>query len=165
MILEMTATALISYGTLASRGCSETARFVDEQADRGRRHLDGSFTFGLRSRGVYEALCSAYAECHEPNWDGYGAEPIAEDTYRFANRFLESLPPGTPPPSVGAEADGHLTFEWYRSTDRLLSVSVSPEGMIYYAALLGRSKRSGTEPFRGDVPEDVMRVIHRLFGA
>ena len=130
MILEMTASALISYGALASQGTSETARFVAEEANRGRRQLGESFALGLRARGVFEAL-----------------------------------PLGTPPPTVGAETDGHLTLEWYRSTNRVLSVSVSPEGLIYYAALLGTSKRSGTEPFRGEIPEDIMRITHRLFAA
>ena len=165
MILEMTASALISYGALASQGTSETARFVAEEANRGRRQLGESFALGLRARGVFEALCSVYEECSERNWDGYGAEPVSAEAYRLAYRFLEALPLGTPPPTVGAETDGHLTLEWYRSTNRVLSVSVSPEGLIYYAALLGTSKRSGTEPFRGEIPEDIMRITHRLFAA
>lgn len=165
MITEKKGTFPISPGALASRGSSETARFVDEQAGLGRRQLEESITFGLRFKGVYEALYTVYAECQKPNWDGYGAEPVAAETYRLAYRLLESLPLGTPPPSVGAEADGHLTLEWYRSTSRVLSVSVSPEGMIYYAALVGTSKRSGTEAFQGEVPEDVIRIVQRLYTA
>jgi hypothetical protein len=110
-----------------------------------------------------QALRTSHAECQQPNWDGYGTEPVAEDTYRFAYRFLESLPLGTPSSSVGAEADGHLTFEWYQGTDRLLSVSINPDGIIYYAALLGRSKRFGTGAFHGEVPENVLSIIRKLY--
>jgi hypothetical protein len=165
VILEMTASALLSYGAPASQGFSETARLVEELAGAGRRHLDNSFTFGLRDHGSYEALFSISEECREANWDGYGAEAVSVAAYRLAYRFLESLPLGVPAPSVGAEADGHLTLEWYRSTDRLLSVSIGPEGVVYYAALLGASKRSGTEPFHGEVPDDIVRIIRRLFAA
>ena len=103
-----------------------------------------------------------YEECKNPNWDGYGAEPVSEDTYRVAYHFLESLPLGTPAPSVGVEADGHLTFEWYRSPDKVLSVSIGPDGMTYFAALLGDSRRSGTEPFYGEVSDDILKIIRRL---
>lgn len=161
----MTASALLCYGAPASQGYSDTARLVEELAGAGRRHLDNSFTFGLRTRGIYDDLYSISEEFRESNWDGYGAEPVSEAAYRFTYQFLESLPLGIPAPSVGAEADGHLTLEWYRSPDRLLSVSVGPDGVVYYAALLGASKRSGTEPFNGEVPEDIVRIIRRLFAA
>ncbi len=104
-------------------------------------------------------------ECQEPNWDGYVAEPVSAETYRLACKFLKSLPLGTPAPSMGAEADGHLTLEWYLNPNRVLSVSVSPEGMIYWAALLGSSKRSGTEAFQGEVPEDMIRIVQHLYSA
>jgi len=161
----MTATALLSCSHLVSRGTSETAKFIAEQAQLGRRQLEDSFAFGLRAKRVFDELCTVYEQCQEPNWDGYGAEPISEATYRHAFKFLEALPLGTPPPSVGSEGDGHLTLEWYRNPNRVLSVSISPDAMIYFAALLGSSKRSGTEPFFGEVPDEVLQIIYRLFPA
>ncbi len=165
MILEMTASALFSFGTVPSRGFSETARFVAAQTEQGRRLLQDSYSLGLGGKGVFDDLSGVAEECRTPNWDGYGAASVSEETFRQAYRFLEALPLGTPPPSVGAEPDGHLTLEWYRSPRRTLSVSVSPEGDLHYAALLGPSKAYGTEPFFGEVPRVILDLIHQVSAA
>jgi hypothetical protein len=117
------------------------------------------------AKGVFDELCSVADECHSPNWDGYGALPITDETYRLAFRFLEVLPPGTPAPSVGAEPDGHITLEWYSSPTRTLSVSVSPEGELHYAALIGPAKAYGTELFLGASPKVIVDLIHRVMAA
>ena len=104
-------------------------------------------------------------ECGSPNWDGYGAAPVIEETLRQGYRFLAALPLGTPAPSVGAEPDGHIVFEWYHSPRRTLSVSVSSEGELHYAALLGLSKAHGTEPFFGEVPQAILDLIRRVVSA
>jgi len=163
MIREMAASLLISTGTVSSRGVSDAALYVEAMAGEGRRRLQESYSFGMIGKGVFDELCRIFEDCRTPNWDGYGAEAVSDETYRWAYRFLEALPLGTRAPSVGVEADGHLTFEWYRSRSSLLSVSVSPEGVLYYAALLGSSKRSGTEAFFGEMPADIVSIIHRLF--
>src|SRR6267143_20654 len=95
-------------------------------------------------------------ECDAANWDGYGAAPVAKQTYSHARSFLDALPIGTPIPTVGAEPDGHLTFEWYRSSRRLLSASVSPEGELHYAALIGPATAYGTEPFASEAPQAIL---------
>ena len=165
MIIEMAATTLISIGSVSTRGVSDAALYVEARAGEGRRRLQESYSFGMISKGVFDELCRTFEECRTPDWDGYGAEPVLEDTYRWAYRFLERLPLGTRAPSVGVEADGHLTLEWYRSPSRLLSVSITPEGVLYYAALLGSSKRSGTEPFSGEAPAEILQIIHKLLPA
>jgi hypothetical protein len=99
---------------------------------------------------VFEELLKALEECREPNWDGYGAQSVCEETYHLAHQFLTALPLSIPVRSIGAEPDGQITVEWYRSPQRTLSVSISPDGEFLCAALLGRSefagrKRSGLE--------------------
>lgn len=167
MILEMTASAIIYSGALAlpSRGTSETALFVSQQTEAGLDLLKNSVTFGLSSKKVLEELTLTFEECRESNWDGYQAEPVSDETYQLAVQLLKALPLGTSTPAIGAEPDGHLTMEWYRSTHRTLSVSISPESEIHYAALVGTSKAYGTEPFFGDVPETVMNLINRIMTA
>lgn len=162
MTLEITPSALISYGTLASHGNSDTALFVDEKAREGRRHLQESRVLGLRGMGAFDGLLQVYTECLEPDWDGYGAMPVSEAAYQLAYQFLETFPLGTPLPSFGAEPDGHLTMEWHRSSGWTLSISISSEGELHYAALLGTRKAYGTEPFAGDAPRTVMDLIHRV---
>ena len=162
MMLEMIPSALVSYGVPASRGTSDIARFVAEEAQRGRSRLQESFTFGLRAKGAFDELWQVYEECREPNWDGYNALPVTEAAYQLAYQFLEALPLSTTPPSFGAEPDGHITLEWHRSPRRTLSVSISPEGDLHYAALLGDSKAYGTEPFFREAPKAIVDLIYRV---
>jgi hypothetical protein len=113
-------------------------------------------------KGVFEELLKTFEECREPNWDGYGAQSVREETYQLAYQVLATLPPTTPAPSLGAEPDGHITVEWYRSPRRTLSVSISPHGDLHYAALLGSAKACGTEPLTGAVPKVVADLIQRV---
>ncbi|MEX0828664.1 MAG: hypothetical protein WD032_00290 [Nitrospirales bacterium] len=110
----------------------------------------------------FDELFETFEECREPNWDGYGAQPVCNETYRLACEFLTAFPGDTPAPSVGAEPDGHLTVEWYRSPERTLSVSISADGNLHFAALLGVTKAYGTEPFVGEVPKIISDLIHRV---
>jgi hypothetical protein len=161
-MLETRPSALMFFGPSGSRATSDTARFVSEQASWGRRHLQKSFTLGLRGKGVFDDLSQVYEECLKVNWDGYSALPVKDETYRLAYELLEAFPLSTPVPSIGAEPDGQLTLEWYCSPRRILSVSVSPEGELHYAALLGESRAYGTEPFFGEAPQVIVDLIHRV---
>lgn len=165
MIIEMAASTVLSFGAVPTYGASETARFVAEQAEQGRRQLQASFSFGMDGRGVLEELYSVTKGCLVGDWDGYGAAPVRAEVFTLACRFLEALPFGVQAPSVGAEPDGQLTLEWYRSPRRLLSVSISPDGDLHYAALLGPNKAYGTEAFYGEVPRPILDLIHRVQAA
>jgi hypothetical protein len=35
----------------------------------------------MANRGVFEELFQTFKECREPNWDGYGAQPVSDETY------------------------------------------------------------------------------------
>jgi hypothetical protein len=143
-------------------GASDTAYFIAERAQRSREHLQNSQSFGIGRKRVLEDLVRVAEECRSENWDGYGAAPITNETFWQAYHFLSALPLGFRNPSVGAEPDGHLTFEWHRSSRRTLSVSISPEGDLHYAALIGFSKAYGTEPFSGTVPKIILELIQRV---
>jgi len=113
--------------------------------------------------GVFEELLKTFEECCEPNWDGYGAQAVCDETYHLAHQFVAALPLGTPVPSIGADPDGHLTVEWYRSPQRTLSVSISPDGELHYAALLGTGRICGTEAFRDKIPQVLSELIARVY--
>jgi hypothetical protein len=148
---------------LTTAGVSQTALRLNEQARESRLHFENSFTFGAPLERCKHDLCKVFEECNESNWDGYGAEPVSVESYRNAFMFLEALGVAECLPSVSAEPDGHLTFEWYRGPRRSLSVSVSPTGELHYAALFGPSKAFGTETFIGDVPKAILDLIHRVY--
>jgi hypothetical protein len=113
-------------------------------------------------QGVFAELLKTFEECRERNWDGYGARPVLGATYQLAQKFLEAVQPGTPAPSIGAEPDGHITVEWHRSSQRTLSVSISPNGDLHYAALLGKERICGTEMFRARMPQALSDLIARI---
>ncbi len=165
MITELTASTLIPLGMLTTPGASETAHFVEHQTEVGRRHLQDSHFFGMAGKGAFAELWEVWDESRKENWDGYGAMRVLNSTVLHAHRFLDALPLGTAAPSVAAEADGNLSFEWYKNSNWLLSVSISADEMLYYAAILGSSRRSGTEPFVGEVSEDILNLINRVQSA
>jgi len=88
---------------------------------------------------------------------------VSHDTYLNAYRFLESLPLGIQAPSIGVEPDGHITMEWYKAPRQTISVSVSPDGFLYYSALLGLRRANGAEPFFGDVPKIIVELIGKVY--
>jgi hypothetical protein len=40
---------------------------------------------------AFDELFQTYQKCREPNWDGYGAQPVSDETYRLAVEFLKAL--------------------------------------------------------------------------
>ena len=46
-------------------------------------------------------------------------------------------------PDLGVELDGSVTLEWRRSQTKVISISISPDNSLYFAALLdGIRKRA-----------------------
>jgi hypothetical protein len=161
----MTTMTISQYGALSSRGTSATAGFIAKQAQERRQKWLSSYTFGQQLSVSVKELHQIFQECSEANWDGYEAIPVSVETYELAHQFLEVLPLGTPAPSLGVEPDGHITFEWYQSSRRMLSVSINPEGDLHYAALIGSSAHYGTEPFYGETPSAILDIIRRISAA
>lgn len=151
-------------GALHTPGFSDAARYIQETTKKDRRYLHDSNVFGVEG-AVRNELSAVWEQCREPNWDAFGALPVSQDTLRNAYVLLESLPLGFPVPSVGAEPDGDLTFEWHRSTRRTLSISINSEGDLHYSGLFGPSRVYGTEAFFGDVPDSILNLIRRVYAA
>lgn len=146
--------------SLTERGFSDEARFIEERTSKYMRRLQKS-AFGTESV-LRDELATVWNEVRQPDWDGHDALPVEQDTLRNTYVFLESLPFGFPRPSVGAEPDGQLTLEWRNSDRRILSVSVSPDDELHYAALLGASRVAGTEPFFGEIPSSILDLIRKV---
>jgi hypothetical protein len=101
-------------------------------------------------------------ECNAAGWDGYGAKTVTVAAVADACAFADALDSGLPGPEVGAEPDGVLTFEWYRSTRQTLSVSVHANGILHYAALFGPERICGTEVFQARMPQVLNELITRI---
>src|SRR5688572_21256607 len=98
----------------------------------------------MQTDQVLDELRHLCEQFQAPGWDGRQALPLARATIQHAVEFVEALPARMSAPSVGAEPDGQLTLEWYRTPRHVLSVSVTAEGDLHYAALLGRNRHYGT---------------------
>src|SRR5439155_24277094 len=146
-----------------TQGFNVEAKVGAQAAQEERRRLVR--TNALGNEAVFDELGTVWEDCREPNWDGYQAVPVDQDTLRNAYVLLESLPLGFPPPSIGAEPDGDLTLEWHRSPRHTLSVSITPIGDLHFAALLGPNRNYGTEAFFGDVPERILNLIQQVLVA
>jgi hypothetical protein len=165
MLLELTTYAYFSTAPLSTPGASSAAQYVEQEVENALRNLRDTQSFGQGANAAFESLSNLETECKDANWDGYGAAPIDQETFRQALNVLAALPLGLQQPSVGAEPDGHVTLEWYRSPWRTLSVSVSPEGDLHYSALLGPNKAYGTEAFFGEVPKTILDLVNRVVTA
>lgn len=144
------------------RGVSDAARYIEDATRHSRRYLHKSSAFGVESV-LRDELAEAWAECRESDWDGHEALPVSQDALRNMYTFLEALPFGFPHPSIGADPHGHFSVEWYRSPRRVLSVAVSPDDVLHYAALLGSNRTSGTETFFGEIPDGILDLVRRVF--
>jgi hypothetical protein len=161
-ISPMTATAALGVASLATPGYGQTADYVRVQSLETFRHFHTPVSRSQPRAAAMEALVGVYEQCRRPDWDGHGAASVEQTTYVQAYRLLESLPDMHTMPTIGAEPDGQITLEWHHSAYRTLSVSVSPEGDLHYAALLGASRAYGTEPFLGQVPEALLRLVYNV---
>lgn len=142
------------------KGNSETARYLDSTSQTKEQHFSESAAFSKQP--AYNELFSVWNECKISNWDGYNAFPVKEKTLLNTYLFIKALPLGTSLPSVGIEPDGHLTLEWYRHPRWTLSISISPECKLYYAALFGESVERDSEVFAGIVPRTILDLIQRV---
>ncbi len=142
------------------RGFSDAAKYLDDTTRRFRQRRQDSVTFSRQP--TYDALWEAWQPCKEANWDGEGADAVEYEAYQTAYLLIEALPSGVPLPTIAAEPDGHLSFEWYKHPQRLLSVSVSPDGTLYWASLVGSEDPRGSCQFDGEFPRTILYWIGRV---
>ncbi len=135
------------------------SEMIDQAARRSQREVRRS-TLGHQE--ALEELWEVWSECRHADWNGYDSMPVEQETYSGAYSLIESLPLGFPSPSIGAEADGHLTLEWHKSPTRTLSVSVDPAGFLHYAGLYGPNKRYGTLTFFSTAPLELIQLVRDL---
>jgi hypothetical protein len=72
-----------------------------------------------------------YEQYAQPNWDGYGADPITAETLAMARTLanLFAIPPDTSP-----GADGGVCFEWVGSDSKVF-LDVGPTSIHFYARI------------------------------
>lgn len=140
------------------------AGFVAQAREKIFEILQMSNTLGFAAKGTFQQLDETFEECSSEGWDGERAKPISGEVLQCTKAFLKSFPLGIEAPEVGAESDGAITLEWYRSSSRVISISINPGGWIYYAAIIGATRRHGMDFALFDVSEDLLGLISQVTG-
>lgn len=138
---------------------SSGAGFVAQEREYIFRLLQKSNTLGFAAKGTFQQLDEVLEECSSEGWDGERAKPISGEVLQYAKVFLKSFPLGVEAPEIGAEPDGAITLEWYRSPNRVISISINPGGWLYYAAIIGVTRRHGVDFALFDVSDDLLSLI------
>jgi len=136
-------------------GFSEQAQMVDGQ-------LMSIYTALNNFReATFQDLSEISEEAKIENWAGYESKAITKNEIENAARVIQSLPFDIQNPELGIEPDGQITFEWYKDSNHVLSMSVD-ENRLHYACINGLSKSHGEEPFFGQFPERIAFLIRLL---
>ena len=115
--------------TIMLRGNSPTAAYIDKVSQHHQSYF--AQTAALSKQPAIDELIVTWQECKIPNWDGYNAYPVKEETLNYTYAFIQALPLGFPLPSLSAEPDGHLALDWFHDRYWTISVSVGPDGVLY----------------------------------
>ena len=70
------------------------------------------------------------------NWNGYDEKPLNWDSHRHAKAFRNA--------DVGIDADGEVTFEWYKAKDSQCSLTFAESGNVYCIVRKDGDKLSAT---------------------
>lgn len=118
--------------------------------------------YDFREKFLIQNLNEIYVECQFENWDGYNAKPISIVTRDIAYNFINSLPYGFVRPDIGAEPDGAITLEWYKNPDKVISLSINPDGKLYYASINGSKKYHGEDWALFPISPELLELISKI---
>jgi hypothetical protein len=92
--------------------------------------------------------------------------PVPAPVVHFARELLRQLPPSAPDPKLVRDNEGSLSFQWFGSNERSLTIRVNPDGMLIYSGRLGMRRRiSGAEPLTDDLPQVIRQAIKEISAA
>jgi hypothetical protein len=132
------ATASALTGAAAIDPCTPRAPYIRVVSEG----TDDAFLQTLLEDVATPAAVSlaGYERYNEANWDGYGAEPIAPETLRYARRLMPVIPGTFGRPDVAPSRDGAIGLEWVlqRGRVRKLFLDIGP-GSVWRASWTLRS--------------------------
>ena len=97
-----------------------------------------------------QKIRNIYNKYQEKNWDGYEAEPMKylSQSLQFADMLSFESRSLIESADIIPENDGCLCFEWFKSDDKFISISVEDDQFIYNYKL-GDEKGCGEVSFSG----------------
>lgn len=147
-----------------SEGSSEDAWEISGLFERARARLWETISLGRSRMDTGFQLVDVFCQSSKPNWDGYDALPVSQETFVNAKTFLDAFPANLPMPELSVDPDGEISFEWYATPRKVFSISIGAGNVLTYAGLFGTSKVQGTENFNGQIPPTLFEHIARVNG-
>lgn len=106
---------------------------------------------------VLRDIEAVFRDCQHEDWDGHNAYPVTPASRDSAKKFLHLLPESIAPPSIGADLDGEISFDWGQG---LCAFSASVRrGKASYAAILGAFESRGTFSLDDGIPDAVLHIL------
>lgn len=107
----------------------------------------------------------------EPDWDSYGAEPVALKAVQKAERLLSKIADQFYPTKgekicpfdIAPRSDGGVQFEW-RSAKGALEVEVHPSQGYGYLLILGQGESRTFEEGDDAAAPDILALLSRIIG-
>jgi hypothetical protein len=167
---EVVSLGLCAFGvaTLQAYAKGGTATSDDAEAARTaasaivKRVETSQALFGEKAAAL-SRLSELSLECSQPDWDGYGAEPIQAVAVWNARKFLTFLPEGIPIPDVGVEPGGSIALDWLPEKNRVFAISIGTTNRLAYAWLDGSDKGHGVSTFDGaEIPLKILQGIQEI---
>ena len=143
-------------------GVSQAAQTVNQFVSELYQYNNKTVTFSNHS--LVDQLIDAFSEASEPGWDGEGSIAVELETLQVTRKLVESLPTAYRTPEISAEPDGQVDLTWRFNSRRILSVSVAPNGLLHWAALIGQEDPRGTCRFEGQTPATLLYLLGRVCG-
>lgn len=109
-----------------------------------------------------DEIAACAAEAREPNWDGYGAAPLAPAVERRARRLARLLPASLPLPEVTPAPSGSIDLEWRAGRAECLSLCVCESGPVQYDGRVGGEEVSGSFPLAAPLPARVASLLRSV---
>jgi len=155
-------TAVMTCSALASPilGASDESQYVARHFGSLLERLQDSRSVGIQA--LMDDLHALEAECSDEGWDGQDARAISSASIELVARLLKGLAVGTNRLSLGVDANGWVTMAWHHSPRWTLSVSVTGDGWLHYAALLGSERHFGTVAMGDRLPSVVATLAERV---
>ena len=88
--------------------------------------------------------------------------PAVLDSYLKAQQVIAALPHDIPDPVIEIDPDGEVSLDWWRGSRQCLSLSISGEGRITIAGLLGHEQVRERAPFIDQMPTTIISQIRRV---
>lgn len=118
----------------------------------------------MNIKNALSQLEKSVNEARENGWKGENSIAISISTMKYSLKFLEALPRDIPTPDVSAEPDGEIEFEWYKSKDRIFSVSVSNDSTISCAGRTSNQRKFYRFNFVSDtLPPTLIKDIRSIY--